>query len=187
MGLYESVVIVSPRASTVKLMKLFRKCIVDVNKCGGLVRGLDNWGTRPLTYPMRRNQNVYRSGHYLRFRFQGSPTAKQLIEHRLRGDDQVVRYMTVAQRDIAPKHAPSPKPLPAPLMGAPEADFLQMATGGEFDYVAARYLLQSGLISREEIAEFPRRSEVEAYKSDVAADMQSATSEAADDNKVESI
>lgn len=112
-----------------QLVKLFRRCIADINKCGGLVRDFENMSVRILSYKMRLHQQVHSSGQYVRLTFQGSPNAKNLVEFRLRADDQVVRYLTLAKKDIAAKAPPKPPALPPPKMGAVEADFLRMATG----------------------------------------------------------
>jgi ribosomal protein S6 len=131
--------------------------VEDINRCGGVVREFRNLGLRPLAYRMRSHHVWHEDGQYLRIYFQGSAKAKDLFYERLRNDDQVVRHFAFRHDNLAPKRPPAAKPLPPPKMDAAEADFIRMATGGQFDYVAARWLVRNGLITKEQLALFPKR------------------------------
>jgi hypothetical protein len=78
------------------------------------------------------------------------------VEHRLRVDEEVIRWMTLKQALIPSKQS-KPEFLQEPPFSEAEYDLLKKTTN--IDYYAARTLLMTGKITKEELETLGRRSD----------------------------
>jgi small subunit ribosomal protein S6 len=62
-----------------------------IEEHGGSIVEVDEWGTRRLTYPIRKKRN----GYYVNMYFQASGDIITRMERSLEIDDDVLRYLTL--------------------------------------------------------------------------------------------
>jgi small subunit ribosomal protein S6 len=92
MPLYESVVIARQDVSTTQVDTLADELTAILTEGGGKVTKRENWGLRSLTYRIKKN----RKAHYLLFNIDAPAAAVNEYERRMRINEDVLRYMTVA-------------------------------------------------------------------------------------------
>jgi small subunit ribosomal protein S6 len=92
MSLYESVVIARQDIATTQVDTLADELAAIIGEGGGKVTKRENWGLRSLTYRIKKN----RKGHYLFFNIDAPPAAIAEYERRMRINEDVLRYLTVA-------------------------------------------------------------------------------------------
>ena len=92
MPLYESVVIARQDISTTQVDTLADELAGILGEGGGTVTKRENWGLRSLTYRIKKN----RKAHYLFFNIDALPAAINEYERRMRINEDVLRYLTVA-------------------------------------------------------------------------------------------
>lgn len=112
MRTYETLFIVHPDVvgdDLAALIEKYRKVLTDQ---GATVLKADNWGSRNLAYPVKKQAR----GSYVLTVFEGAPSVIAEFERRLRIDEKVIKYQTVlfegpaaapvaekpAQEEIAP-------------------------------------------------------------------------------------
>ena len=88
---YETVYITDPNISEAKLGELNTKLSEIVKRFEGKVNGIEDWGSRRLGYPIKK-QNT---GHYVLFHYAAQPGAIPEIEHTLKLRDEVLKQMTI--------------------------------------------------------------------------------------------
>ncbi len=62
-----------------------------IEEHGGRILDTDEWGTRRLTYPIRKKRN----GYYVNLHFQAPGEIIQRLERTLEIDDDILRYLTL--------------------------------------------------------------------------------------------
>ena len=92
MPLYESVVIARQDISTAQVDTLGDELTAILGEGGGKVTKRENWGLRSLAYRIKKN----RKAHYLFFNIDAPPAAVSEYERRMRINEDVLRYLTVA-------------------------------------------------------------------------------------------
>src|SRR3954470_16526701 len=92
MPLYESVVIARQDVSTTQVDTLADELTAILTEGGGKVTKRENWGLRSLTYRIKKN----RKAHYLLLNIDAPPAAVNEYERRMRINEDVLRYLTVA-------------------------------------------------------------------------------------------
>jgi small subunit ribosomal protein S6 len=92
MALYESVVIARQDLSTAQVDALGDELTKIIQDGGGKVAKRESWGLRTLAYRIKKN----RKGHYLFFNLDAPASAVQEYERRMRINEDVLRYLTVA-------------------------------------------------------------------------------------------
>jgi small subunit ribosomal protein S6 len=92
MPLYESVIIARQDISTAQVDTLADELAAILGEGGGTVTKRENWGLRSLTYRIKKN----RKAHYLFFNIDAPPAAVNEYERRMRINEDVLRYLTVA-------------------------------------------------------------------------------------------
>src|SRR5215831_4018819 len=92
MPLYESVVIARQDVSTTQVDTLADELTAILTEGGGKVTKRENWGLRSLTYRIKKN----RKGHYLLLNIDAPAAAVNEYERRMRINEDVLRYMTIA-------------------------------------------------------------------------------------------
>ena len=96
MPLYESVVIARQDISTTQVDTLADELAAILGEGGATVTKRENWGLRSLTYRIKKN----RKAHYLFFNIDAPPAAITEYERRMRINEDVLRYMTVAVEEL---------------------------------------------------------------------------------------
>lgn len=91
---YDLNVILEPQLSEAQLQAEKDAITAQVERAGGVIVELDEWGNRRLAYPIRK----FNEGYYLIYRLQLSGTAPKTIESSLRLRDNVMRVLVVKDR-----------------------------------------------------------------------------------------
>ncbi len=152
MPFYEVMTIASARSTAANLVTLMRRVSTEVVKRGGVVRGVDHLGVRPLAYRMKAHQAYHELGRYIRLRVEASPEALRELEHRLRVDEQVVRWLTI-KRSTAPKDPPPVAGRKGTLTHLDPAVKAFLRKYSPVDAIVAARLRERGQLSDEEVKE----------------------------------
>jgi small subunit ribosomal protein S6 len=91
---YELVYIISPEISDEELPQVIDKMSQSVNKAGGNVVEVAQWGRKRMAYPIRR----FAEGNYVFNRIELEPVKMKEIEANLRLSDEVLRHLMVKVR-----------------------------------------------------------------------------------------
>lgn len=127
MRTYELMFVVDPRVSDEEVVSMTHDYRQMILAGGSEVTKEENWGRRKLAYPIEK----LNEGKYVVFYVssEGGKTSLPEVEHRMRQNDKILRYLTVrtdldlkrAGSRVAPVEAPvQPGAAPA-APGAPEA------------------------------------------------------------------
>lgn len=101
---YETVLILRPNTNKAGILELAHKMQNVFEKFGARLIKIENWGSRTLAYPIRRQA----TGIYLYWRFLGGSDIVHEFERNLKLSDAVLRYYTVKiDEDVDPEARPS--------------------------------------------------------------------------------
>lgn len=96
MALYETVFITRPDLTTSQNEALTKELGALIKKKDGKIARTEIWGLRDLAYRI----NKARKGFYTMLHIDGPADAKDELERILRQNEDVLRYMTVALKDL---------------------------------------------------------------------------------------
>jgi small subunit ribosomal protein S6 len=124
MRTYELIFVVDPRVSDEEVVTMTQEYKQMIAHGGSEVTSEENWGRRKLAYPIEK----LTEGKYvlLNIQSQAGKTSLPEVEHRMRQNDKILRYLTVrtdedlkraARRQPAPGTAPA-SPSEEPPVGA---------------------------------------------------------------------
>ena len=117
MRTYELVIVVDPRLSDDEVVSLTDDYKKMITTGGAEISREENWGKRKLAYPVQKlNEGRYT---LLCVKTDGKNPLPE-VEHRLRQNDKVLRYLTVRTDQARLPAGPSPMMAPAPA--SEEAD-----------------------------------------------------------------
>ena len=88
---YETIYILRPDTSNERVAEINERVRGIIEKLGGKVLEVDNWGKRRLSYEVEKHLK----GIYLFWQYLGTPDAVAEFERNMRMLDAVIRYMTV--------------------------------------------------------------------------------------------
>ena len=88
---YEVMYIATPETADDAIVKLNEAITQLVEKEGGSVVKIDDWGRRRLAYPIKKKTD----GYYVLFEIEGSGQEIAELERRMRVNDVIMRYITV--------------------------------------------------------------------------------------------
>ncbi len=91
MRVYETIFILADRVDDSQVQEKIDKYKDIIEKNGGDIITVDNWGKRTLAYEIEKN----RRGTYVLIKFQGDGAIIKELEKRYRLDEDVIRFMTV--------------------------------------------------------------------------------------------
>jgi len=111
MPTYESIFVVRPSLPDEDTNKLIDKMKGVLEKSGGSLLKLENWGKKRLAYEVKRE----RKGTYVYLHFKASGPVVGELERSYRLEDSIMKFMTVRQEVI---NQPPP-------VGAPDRDGVQ--------------------------------------------------------------
>ena len=103
MPLYESTFIARPDISSQQVDGLAEQFREILTEAGGEIAKTEYWGLRSLAYRIKKN----RKGHYYFMNIDAPPDAIDAMEHTMRINEDVIRYLTVR----VDEHDPNPAPL----------------------------------------------------------------------------
>ena len=93
MSKYEMTVVVSAKIEDDERAAVVDKCKALVERFGGNITNVDEWGKKRLAYEIQK----MREGYYYFIHFEAEATAPAEIEGRLRIMDNVIRFLCVRQ------------------------------------------------------------------------------------------
>ena len=93
MRTYELVFVVDPRVSDEDVTTMIQEYRQMITAGGSEITAEENWGRRKLAYPI----NKLSEGKYVLFGItsQDGKTSLPEVEHRMRQNDKILRYLTV--------------------------------------------------------------------------------------------
>lgn len=93
MRTYELIFVVDPRVADEDVTTMIQEYRQMITSGGSEITGEENWGRRKLAYPIEK----LTEGKYVLFNIQseGGKTSLPAVEHRLRQNDKILRYLTV--------------------------------------------------------------------------------------------
>jgi small subunit ribosomal protein S6 len=95
MSNYELVLIVSPEVLDEEMPEFITKLSELVNKVGGSVDEVNQWGRRKLAYPIKRSTE----GNYLLTKVKMKPTVTKELEANLRLSGKILRHLLIRSGD----------------------------------------------------------------------------------------
>jgi small subunit ribosomal protein S6 len=119
MRTYELIFVVDPRVSDEEVVTMTQEYKQMIAHGGSEVTSEENWGRRKLAYPIEK----LTEGKYvlLNVQSQDGKTSLHEVEHRMRQNDKILRYLTV-RTDEDLKRAARRKPSTPSSSGAPAAE-----------------------------------------------------------------
>ena len=93
MSKYEMTVVVSAKIEDDERAAVIDKCKALVERFGGTITNVDEWGKRKLAYEVQKMKEAF----YYFIQFDAEKTAPAEIESRVRIMDNVIRYLVVRQ------------------------------------------------------------------------------------------
>ena len=99
---YETVIIVNPDVSQENTQALTDSLIERVEKAAGRIVKREYWGSRPLSYQIAKRKR----GHYTLLVTDGEPAAVQALEHALRLEERVLRFLTTRLTELSEEPSP---------------------------------------------------------------------------------
>ena len=133
MRTYELMFVVDPRVADEDVVTMTQEYKNMITAGGAQITGEENWGRRKLAYPIDKlNEGKY---VLLYVGSEGGKTALPEVEHRMRQNDKILRYLTV-RTDEDLKRAARRQPAgggsaPAPAGGAGEAPAVEGGSAEE--------------------------------------------------------
>jgi small subunit ribosomal protein S6 len=130
MRTYELMFVVDPRVSDEDVVTMTNDYKNMITAGGSQITGEENWGRRKLAYPI----NKLNEGKYVLL-YIGSETGKTSlpeVEHRMRQNDKILRYLTV-RTDEDLKRAARRQPAPGSRSGSAAAGEEREPVGADID------------------------------------------------------
>ncbi len=122
MTVYETICIVKTSVSDDELSSLITKIRGVIEKQGGDVLKVENWGKKKLAYEVRKEKK----GTYVLQRFRGPGSVVAELERQYRVEDTIIKFLTVAcdakllAEEMARESAAAQAPAGSPARSAPE-------------------------------------------------------------------
>ena len=123
MRTYELIFVVDPRVSDEDVVTMTQEYKQMIAHGGSEITSEENWGRRKLAYPIEK----LTEGKYvlLNIQSEGGKTSLPEVEHRMRQNDKILRYLTVrTDEDLkrAARRKPSPSAGSTPSSSEPAGD-----------------------------------------------------------------
>jgi len=99
---YETVIIVNPDVSQENTQTLTDSLVECVEKASGRIIKREYWGSRPLAYQITKRNR----GHYVLLVTDGEPAAVGALEHALRLEERVMRFLTTRLTELSEDPSP---------------------------------------------------------------------------------
>ena len=120
MRTYELVFVVDPRVSDEDVVALTQEYKQMIANGGSTIVKEESWGRRKLAYPIEKlNEAKY---VMLGIESEGGKTSLPEVEHRMRQNDKILRYLTVRTDEDLKRAAKKQVAVPAPAPLEPAVD-----------------------------------------------------------------
>ena len=132
MRTYELVFVVDPRVSDEDVTTMIQEYRQMITTGGSEITAEENWGRRKLAYPI----NKLSEGKYVLFGItsQDGKTSLPEVEHRMRQNDKILRYLTVrTDEDLKRAARRKQAPRTGPGMGGTDATDADTDGGDNLD------------------------------------------------------
>ena len=116
MRTYESIIIVHPEVSGDAYQSLLDKYKEVLSQQNATLHKIDEWGTRTLAYPVRKQTK----GTYTLFVFDVGPEGLAELERRFRLDESVIKFQSVLLEKFDPSTLEASKPSSEPVPASEE-------------------------------------------------------------------
>jgi small subunit ribosomal protein S6 len=93
MNKYELAIVVTAKIEDEQRAEVVEKCKALIERFGGTVTNVDDWGKKRLAYEVQKMKEAY----YYFIQFDAESTVPAEIESRVRIMDNVIRYLVVRQ------------------------------------------------------------------------------------------
>ncbi len=93
MNKYELTVVINAKIEDEERIATLEKVKAYIERFGGTITGIDEWGKRRLAYDIQKMKEAY----YFFIHIDAVPTAPAEIENRVRIMDNVIRYLCVRE------------------------------------------------------------------------------------------
>ena len=101
MNHYETVFILTPVLSDVKMKEAVEKFKGILTAEGAAIVNEENWGLKKLAYPIQKKS----TGFYQLIEFDAEPSVIEKLEVNFRRDERVIRFLTFKQDKYAAEYA----------------------------------------------------------------------------------
>jgi small subunit ribosomal protein S6 len=105
--IYDLMLLLSTSAEDEERAKILADVESAVSSGGGSIERRDDWGTRPMTFPIDHQ----RDAEYHLLQFTGPPALLEALSHSLRIIDGVLRFRIIKVRPGTPPAPDSPPPV----------------------------------------------------------------------------
>ena len=102
---YELAVVISSKVEENVRSETLAKCKALIERFGGQVGNVEDWGKKRLAYEIDRMNEAY----YYFVKFEAEPTAPAEIESRMRVMDNVIRYLLVKDDGFVQQQSAQPQ------------------------------------------------------------------------------
>ena len=127
MTVYETICIIKTTLTDEEMGKLIAKVRGFIEKAGGEILKMENWGKKKMAYEVRKEKK----GAYVFFRFRGPSPVVSELERQYRLEDAIIKFLTIkcdpkmlaeemAREGAAAGHAALPAPV-AVAVASPES------------------------------------------------------------------
>jgi len=99
---YETVFIVNPDASQENTEKLTDDLVARVEATGGRIVKRENWGVRPLAYPIVKRKR----GHYVLLVTDGEAASIAVLEQAIKLEERIIRFLTTRLTELSDQPSP---------------------------------------------------------------------------------
>ena len=99
MNKYESIFIINPELGEEKRKELIEKLTGIVTSGGGKLIGLDEWGVRRLSYPVKG----CKEGYYCFLNLEVNHLVIENLEKNYRTTEEIIKYLSVRIEERKPK------------------------------------------------------------------------------------
>lgn len=97
MNRYETVVLLNPELATEQVSEALERYQQIIGAHAGVMLKLDDWGQRPLAYPVMK----FTRGHYSLLDYCGEARTVAELERNIRIDERCLKFLTVKVADNA--------------------------------------------------------------------------------------
>lgn len=115
---YETVFIVNPDVSQENTESLTDSLVARVEKASGRIVKREYWGSRPLAYQIAKRKR----GHFVLLVTDGEPAAVAALEHALRLEERVLRFLTARLTELSETPSPLMRRRVEPAKAEPAAE-----------------------------------------------------------------
>ncbi|MBI3607223.1 MAG: 30S ribosomal protein S6 [Nitrospirae bacterium] len=125
MTVYETICIIKTSLTDEELGKVITKVRGFIEKSGGEILKMENWGKKKMAYEVRKEKK----GAYVFFRFRGPSPVVAELERQYRLEDSIIKFLTIkcdpkllaeemTRESAAAVHAASPAPVAVAVAAA---------------------------------------------------------------------